>query len=267
MADKNEFEDEYQFSELQEPNQEIKPSTTTAAQNTASSARAGGTIKETNVRRNALIVLGAVVFIMILYKFIGAFMMSKKLANTEKTAQSQTVAVNSMPVVSPTAVPDAQVEVAPAPQVSPTQDTETTQQLAALQMAQQNLRRDIDALNNQVTGMSSQLTELSTKIAQLTTSMSNLASTVESQAQKTQALMAKPKAVKPVAYKPRTVMTYSIQAIIPGRAWLIASNGSTITVREGTLIPGYGAVKLVDPAQGQVLTSTGKVIKFSQLDS
>jgi len=33
------------------------------------------------------------------------------------------------------------------------------------------------------------------------------------------------------------------------------------------LIPGYGAVKLVDPAQGQVLTSTGKVIKFSQLDS
>ena len=62
-------------------------------------------------------------------------------------------------------------------------------------------------------------------------------------------------------------MLYYIQAVIPGRAWLIATNGSTLTVREGSTIPGYGIVRKIDPNLGKVFMSTGKVIRFSQLDS
>ena len=58
-----------------------------------------------------------------------------------------------------------------------------------------------------------------------------------------------------------------MQAVIPGRAWLIANNGSTITVREGTPIPGYGIAKIIDPIKGRVMTSSGKEIRFSQDDS
>ena len=60
---------------------------------------------------------------------------------------------------------------------------------------------------------------------------------------------------------------YYIQAVIPGRAWLVSSQGLTITVREGTSVPGYGIVKLIDPNQGRILTSSGRTITFSQQDS
>ena len=60
---------------------------------------------------------------------------------------------------------------------------------------------------------------------------------------------------------------YHIQAVIPGRAWLIATNGATLTVREGTAVAGYGMVRLIDPSQGRVTTSSGQVIRFSQEDS
>ena len=60
---------------------------------------------------------------------------------------------------------------------------------------------------------------------------------------------------------------YYIQAVIPGRAWIIATNGSTLTVREGTNIAGYGIVRLIDPLDGRIVTSSGQIIRFSQEDS
>ncbi|MBA3536672.1 MAG: type IV secretion protein IcmG, partial [Tatlockia sp.] len=79
---------------------------------------------------------------------------------------------------------------------------------------------------------------------------------------------AKPKPVRRrLIVKSAPRLMYFIQAIIPGRAWLIATNGSTITVREGTRIAGWGVVKLIDPIQGRVLTSSGRIIRFSQRDS
>jgi len=60
---------------------------------------------------------------------------------------------------------------------------------------------------------------------------------------------------------------YFLQAIIPGRAWLISTNGDTVTVREGTRISSYGVVRFIDAKRGRVLTSSGQVIRFSQEDS
>jgi hypothetical protein len=51
---------------------------------------------------------------------------------------------------------------------------------------------------------------------------------------------------------------YSVQAIIPGRAWLKSDNGETITVAEGDIIKGIGRVTRIDPYDGVVEINLGK---------
>ncbi len=57
---------------------------------------------------------------------------------------------------------------------------------------------------------------------------------------------------------------YTVQAIIPGRAWLRSDNGETVTVAEGDMIKGLGRVTKIDPYDGVVQVNTGnKVISLS----
>jgi hypothetical protein len=59
-------------------------------------------------------------------------------------------------------------------------------------------------------------------------------------------------------------MIYSVQAIIPGRAWLKSEAGDTVTVAEGDYLKGYGRVVKIDPYDGIVAIDTGsKVINLS----
>ena len=54
---------------------------------------------------------------------------------------------------------------------------------------------------------------------------------------------------------------YAVQAIIPGRAWLRASNGETVTVAEGDVLKRLGRVTKIDPYDGTIQIDTGhKVI-------
>ena len=59
-------------------------------------------------------------------------------------------------------------------------------------------------------------------------------------------------------------INYSVQAIIPGRAWLKSESGDTITVAEGDILRSYGRVTKIDPYDGIVNIDTGnKVITLS----
>ncbi len=59
-------------------------------------------------------------------------------------------------------------------------------------------------------------------------------------------------------------MIYSVQAIIPGRAWLKSESGDTVTVAEGDYLKKYGRVTKIDPYDGVVSIDTGnKVIMLS----
>jgi intracellular multiplication protein IcmG len=109
------------------------------------------------------------------------------------------------------------------------------------------------------------------KMAELNQVITQLNAKLETQSQVIERLTVR---TAPKPPKPRVLngflnqrLKYYVQAVIPGRAWLIATNGATLTVREGTLISGYGVVKLIDPTQGRVLTSSGRIIRFSQSDS
>lgn len=59
-------------------------------------------------------------------------------------------------------------------------------------------------------------------------------------------------------------VSYNVQAIIPGRAWLRSDNGETLTVAEGDAIRDLGRVTKIDPYDGVVEINTGsKVISLS----
>lgn len=53
-------------------------------------------------------------------------------------------------------------------------------------------------------------------------------------------------------------LPYTVQAIIPGRAWLRANNGDTITVTEGDTIRDAGKVTRIDPYDGIIEINTGR---------
>ncbi|MES2218099.1 MAG: hypothetical protein V4501_06785 [Pseudomonadota bacterium] len=66
----------------------------------------------------------------------------------------------------------------------------------------------------------------------------------------------------PVALAPsgEPKLTYSVQAIIPGRAWLKSDNGETVTVAEGDILKNYGRIMKIDPYDGVVQIDTGSHI-------
>lgn len=59
-------------------------------------------------------------------------------------------------------------------------------------------------------------------------------------------------------------VAYTVQAIIPGRAWLKSDSGETVTVAEGDILKGYGRITKIDPYDGVVEIDTGtKTIALS----
>lgn len=50
---------------------------------------------------------------------------------------------------------------------------------------------------------------------------------------------------------------YTVQAIIPGRAWLKSEAGETVTVAEGDVLRGLGRITKIDPYDGIVDIDTG----------
>lgn len=55
--------------------------------------------------------------------------------------------------------------------------------------------------------------------------------------------------------------SYTVHAIIPGRAWLKSSSGQILTVTEGDKLGNYGTVAVIDSANGLVRTSSGIIIR------
>jgi DNA-binding FrmR family transcriptional regulator len=55
---------------------------------------------------------------------------------------------------------------------------------------------------------------------------------------------------------------YSVEAVVPGRAWLQTKEGRTLTVTVGEEVSGYGRVVAINSYNGKVTMSTGKVIKY-----
>ncbi|MDI1352280.1 MAG: type IVB secretion system protein IcmG/DotF, partial [bacterium] len=223
-----------------------------------------------DIKRNALIVIGLIIFAMVMYKLLGYLFFSTKTVSVAKTTTTPAAQVATQP----TAIQPIQPSIPVQPTVQPVVVTENSSDLnnkvSAIELAQQSVRSEVGSMSQQVDNVNTNVTNLNNQIASLNQTISTLSNQLAKQSEEINLLMARTqpkKIVKPAIRQSVAQVNYYIQAVIPGRAWLIGSNGSTLTVREGTKISGYGMVKLIDSMQGRVITSSGRVIKFSQEDS
>lgn len=168
-------------------------------------------------------------------------------------------------------VPKPKVSV-PAPVVQTSTATEHThQQLSSLEDSQQNLQTEVSNVSDHVSQMDERITLLMMKMEEMNQMMAQLKIKMDDQSAVIERLITVRTAPKPIKRIKHTTVgmsevMYYVEAVIPGRAWLMGSNGTTLTVSVGSKVPGYGRVRFIDVRQGRVLMSTGKVIQFSVED-
>lgn len=267
MADNDQINDEYQFTELDPMDPNVLQKEQGSAEDTEEMpARAFSSGH--NVKRNAIIVVAVFVVLMLTYKFIGSYFTGKKVVENEI---KPTLAVPNAIQPAPSSVvtaPPPPVRPVSTP-VPPDLASEVHSQLSALSLSEDNLSTEVSLVHGKIGMVNNNLESLSHKLNELNRMIAALSDKVDSQARTIERLAVKSTVNKAqhsvVRSKPR--MNYNLQAVIPGRAWIVATNGTTLTVREGSKIPGFGLVKLIDPNQGRVITSSGRVIRFSQEDS
>lgn len=265
MANNDPNNEEYKLDDLDllasEPEDELHPEES----GDALSAKDTATIHEdaqpweNPIFRKGLIVVGGLILFLLFYKAVHLLLGGKSTENQIVPVTQQTQK-QSVPLQQP------------MPTLTTTTDHATTEKLTSLEQAQNNAQATLQNLNEEVSSLNASMSDISSKIGALSSTLASLSDRLDAQTHEIERLVAmNTKRIHPVhvsrAGASKQVVMYSLQAIIPGRAWLVASDGSSITVREGSTIPGYGVVKGIDPARGRVLMSSGRVIRFSQVDS
>ena len=219
--------------------------------------------KHPMVIRNALIAVFTLVFGILLYKVIH----NLYVRHTVAVPKPQPI-VTKQQVVEPPVAPQPIVHDNTAVIKANIDD-----KLSMVTESQQNVQTELASMTQNVNNMETQMTEVSANMANMSQLIEALQAKVTEQSQLIENLLAVRKheyATKHHYHRRHThasTLKYYVQAVIPGRAWLIATNGVTLTVRQGTAIRGYGIVQFIDATRGRVMTSSGKVIKFSQEDS
>lgn len=266
MADNDQLNDEYQFPEVDPLNPDVLNESQGTTSETQEEIQPIVGSQQHNVKRNAIIAVVVFILVMISYKYVGSYFTGDNSQVSEITPAKTTTPI--MPPPEPQPIVSAPPEPEPIvskPEVSP----EVSSKLSAIADAQDTLNAQVSQFNDQIGSINSNIEGLTNKIAELNRTITGLQNRLEVQAHEIERLNVKPEpkvarvSVKKISHH----LKFYVQAVIPGRAWLVATNGSTLTVREGSIIPGYGIVKLIDSNQGRVLTSSGQVIRFSQQDS
>lgn len=278
MAENDQDNEEYKFEGLDSLDNQ---SMDNAEYDSKSSPKQPGGVEQgTKVRRNALITVGLIVFVMLMYHFVSKMLSDRTTVPSKEDIATPTL-VQAPPSPTPapqpvnTEIPSQPIQAQPTIQPAPVVETnisEVKQKIGSIETNQQNLQSEVSSLSHQISNVSTNIDTLNTQITKLNQIISDLTNQVVKQSEEISVLMerTKPKLIKRRIIRPiseNLQILYHINAVIPGRAWLIGTNGSTLTVREGTKVPGYGVVKLIDSMEGRVLTSSGRVIKFSQEDS
>lgn len=272
MADSDQNNDEYQFADLdaivpETGGEPAEPDAEVAADLTKPSS-----FDKNLVFRKALIALGVLIVVIILYKSIAAVVSDKKDTIKQDASTMAQVSAPPQPTIPAQQAP-MPTQVAPMPLSMSSSgegsNTELSKKLAAVELNQQNMNTDVSNVSEQLNSMSANMNTLVSKLTELNTVVTNLNAKLEEQSQEIERLTVRRSIATASHRSHKSVphVKYYLQAVIPGRAWLMAKNGATLTVREGSAVPGYGTVRVIDPHQGRVSTSTGEVIRFSQEDS
>ena len=154
--------------------------------------------------------------------------------------------------------------VVQAPIAQPVTDPQITDQLTELKQESINNSVATRQLQSQVLQLTNSLNQTRTNQQQLNQSLMVLVGQVQQLTSELKTL-SHPKPVKVEAPAPKPVekvITYQIRAVVPGRAWIVNSDGESQSVAIGDVVPQYGNVQSIDADTGVVITTSGKTIKF-----
>jgi intracellular multiplication protein IcmG len=270
MSDNKNFEEEYQYVDESgiDDNQHVQEEVVEKAQSKPQSnkefiSKINSIIQQPNIRRNGLIAVGSLLLIIFIIKSLGNDDIAKKSANTDKAIVPEKVAAVQNPMLQ---APVIQKTIDIVPQ---------NDQTDRLMNIKRNVESNISSMREQINQLSNQVNNLNTTNQALINQLSDLTAKLQASQQVIEELLAAKKAqpiirkTKPMASKTMPKLdkvSYFVQAVIPGRAWLVNSQGATLTVRVGSKVPGFGVVHRIDALQGRVTMSSGHVIAFSQAD-
>ncbi|MDF1678747.1 MAG: type IVB secretion system protein IcmG/DotF [Legionellaceae bacterium] len=221
------------------------------------------------VLRNGAIAVGAFILVFFIYKTVGSLFSPKSSKKDAVPVASKTQAVQK---ATQTPLP-----IRTATPTSPMVNTSVaaTEDVVKLKQEQQRIEAELSTMRAQMSTIAQNMSDMSAKMADVKQTMLVLSERLEQQSQQMGRLQTMSRAKRVASSRPSSTAkkyvapkpTYSIQAIIPGRAWLMSSQGKTLTVSRGSVVPGYGVVRLINAKVGRVFTSSGRVIQFSQSDT
>lgn len=140
--------------------------------------------------------------------------------------------------------------------------TLNVQQIKQLETLITNMANSIDQLNRTLSAMDNRVLSLTETVDALSQDLTNVKRIIiEEDLDLTGAATVKFSNQKPSKPISSSSTTYTVHAIIPGRAWLKSSTGQIITVREGDKVGDFGTVAVIDSANGLVRTSSGITFK------
>jgi intracellular multiplication protein IcmG len=246
-------EEEYQFVDSENSAGFSSSSPKRPSMPVKDSAAGGG-------QKKVFIAIGILVAAFCLYKLYGVFSATPEKPKSE------------MPVVAMEPVKVSPVVVAKPPEPTVSQEVSTVQDKVG------SLEKIVSQVSQSNANLQDQMAGVSTAIADIQNSVSSLS-------QQITALTAKPKenpveakkaeekkaAKSKVKSKAKNVISkgtakktasYYVKAMIQGRAWLMTSEGETLTVSEGDMLPGYGLINSINPKDGTITTSSGTVIGY-----
>lgn len=241
MVDQVNQEEEYHFQDLGDTgNNEQAPQS-------AGPEDPGSSSSMLDVKKKVIMAAGGAMVIVILYSFF-----SSSGTTNKKPEQQALKQPNQLSSSLPKPISQAPVVVEP-PKPMPVQQP---QQAAT---AVPETLEQLDKLSSALSSIEAVIRDLDVRLIDLQANQVKLQKQLDS---KKQAVMkksaAKAKALPPVGE------SYKVLGVIYGRAWLKTPKGSTLTVRPGDNLPGYGSVKIIEPEQGVVIMSTGDVIRFDE---
>lgn len=162
-----------------------------------------------------------------------------------------------------------QMPVAPPVSVASQVSSNIEAQLATIVTQNQQMMAQLKAdytqkindFSDQNKTLQDQVVALNTRVAGMEKEINQLVQTLTHQSEVTPRSVRSQAAPAPA---PQVRIPYTVQAIIPGRAWLRSDSGETVTVAEGDVIKDLGRVTKIDPYDGIVEINTGsKIISLS----
>ncbi len=201
---------------------------------------------QTNKKNRIIVVAAAVVVVVVLALIFGSSSHKNNNASIVEPLSTQ-AASNSSDQMLEQKVHIASVEA----------DNRLDSAAHSIQENKQSVTRldgQLDALKSAMGTLSQNQQNLQVVIEKLSSQLVEMKKTAEAKVEKATPV----KKAKPV--------TYTLRASIPGRAWIVGSNGVTKTVKMGDSLANYGKVEKIDSEQGQIVTSSGKTIQLNAND-